>query len=392
MASKFYFEIAFILGLVLVCTNADNKIFNVLSYGAKADGVTDNSKAFLDAWMDACKWNGNAALLIPLETFMVYGVNFIGPCKGSLSFQIQGVIKAPTDPKLFCHDTWISFKGVNFLEINGGGTLDGQGFSAWNKSQCATLPSTLKLSFIQNATVHDIHSINSKMFHFDVFSCNNVMFSHVNIMAPENSPNTDGIHVSASSNIQVFDSNIGTGDDCISIFAGSQIINISGVTCGPGHGISIGSLGRSPNEVVKDIHVKSCTLIATQNGVRIKTFASANVGSATAINFEDIIMNNVRNPVIIDQHYCPTPPCSGQASSVQIKDVTFNNITGTSSSIAAVTFNCSSLFPCQRINLSDINLSHNGTGGPAIALCANAKGSATGEELPPSCLKSILDS
>ncbi|MCE3215746.1 hypothetical protein HAX54_003337 [Datura stramonium] len=230
------------------------------------------------------------------------------------------------------------------------------------------------------------------MFHFDVYNCKNVTFSHVNITAPDESPNTDGIHISTSSNIQVFDSNIGTGDDCISIFAGSQMINISGVTCGPGHGISIGSLGRSPNEVVKDIHVKSCTLTATQNGVRIKTFASSNVGSATTINFEDIIMNNVRNPVIIDQHYCPMPPCTGQASSVKIKDVTFNNIRGTSSSIAAVTFNCSALFPCEGINLRDINLSHNGVGGPAIALCANAQGHAAGKELPPSCLKSVLDS
>lgn len=160
--------------------------------------------------------------------------------------------------------------------------------------------------------MHDIHSINSKMFHIDVYSSNNVTFSHVNIIAPSNSPNTDGIHISTSTNIQVFDTNIGTGDDCISIFSGSQNINISRVNCGPGHGISIGSLGRSQNEVVKDVHVKNCTLIATQNGMRIKTLASSNVGKATSIKFEDIIMNNVKNPIIIDQHYCPEHPCSYQ--------------------------------------------------------------------------------
>lgn len=44
MTSKSCLEIAFIFGLVLVCTNAEGKIFNVLSYGAKADGVTDDSK------------------------------------------------------------------------------------------------------------------------------------------------------------------------------------------------------------------------------------------------------------------------------------------------------------------------------------------------------------
>lgn len=93
---------------------------------------------------------------------------------------------------------------------------------------------------------------------------------------------------------------------------GSQSINISGITCGPGHGISIGSLGKIQNEVVTDVHVKNCTLIATQNGARIKTWAPSESGSATSINFEDIFMDNVRNPIIIDQHYCSSPPCSSQ--------------------------------------------------------------------------------
>ncbi|XP_070031629.1 exopolygalacturonase-like [Nicotiana tomentosiformis] len=329
---------------------------------------------------------------------MVYAAIFIGPCSGSMTFQIQGVVKAPTDPSLFCNSTWISFQYVNGLEIEGGGTLDGQGASAWpyfdtsKNSNCPTLPVILKLDFIKNAVVHDIHSINSKSFHFDLFMCNNVTFSHVNLTAPGDSPNTDGIHMGVSTNIQVLDSNIGTGDDCISMINGSQSINISGITCGPGHGISIGSLGKTQNEVVTDIHVKNCTLISTQNGARIKTWAPSESGSATSINFEDIFMDNVRNPIIIDQHYCPSPPCSSEASSVQIKDVTFNNIRGTSSSVEAVTLNCSASFPCQGINLTEINLVYNGAGGPAISSCDNAQGTATGMELPPSCLKSSLDS
>lgn len=152
--------------------------------------------------------------------------------------------------------------------------------------------------------------MNSKNIHFKVFGCGNMTFSHVNISAPPNSPNTDGIHISHSTNIHVLDSHIGTGDDCIAMIAGSNNINISGVTCGPGHGISIGSLGNSPNEVAKDIYVKNCTLIGTQNGLRIKTWASSIVGNVTNINYEDIIMKRVQNPIIIDQNYCPTRHCS----------------------------------------------------------------------------------
>ncbi|XP_059294413.1 exopolygalacturonase-like [Lycium ferocissimum] len=217
---------------------------------------------------------------------------------------------------------------------------------------------TLTFDYVENVVVRDIQSNNSKSFHFNVFMCNNVRFSHVNIKAPDDSPNTDRIHIGFSTNIQVLDSNIGTGDDCISMIAGSKSINISGVTCGLGHGISIGSLGNiTANDVVEYIHVKSCT--RTQNGARIKTWAPSNVGSTTTITFEDIIMKKVGNPILIDQYYCPTPPCSGQVleSSVQIKDVTFNNIRGTSSSVIAVTLKCNASFPCQGIKVNQLDLS-----------------------------------
>ncbi|CAN4123736.1 unnamed protein product [Withania somnifera] len=323
---------------------------------------------------------------------MVHAAIFSGPCKGSaLTFDITGVIKAPTNPKLFCNVSWIYFEHINSLEIKGNGTLDGQGAYAWRKRQCRHLPFTLGFYFINNAIVHGIHSINSKGVHINIFRNNNVTFRHVHITAPGDSPNTDGVRIGYSTNIHILDSNIGTGDDCISMIAGSKSINISGVTCGPGHGISIGSLGNFPHEVVKDIHVKNCTLISTQNGVRIKSWASAHTGSATTITFEDITMNEVGNPIFIDQHYCPRGNCSSKASAVQIKDVTYKKIRGTSSSLAAVKFDCSASFPCQGIILKDINLVYHGPGGPAISSCSHAKGKATGTELPPSCLKSSFD-
>lgn len=63
----------------------------------------------------------------------------MGPCKESaLTFQIRGIIKAPTHPKLYCNFSWISFQYVNGLTINGGGSLDGGGPCAWRKHHCAT--------------------------------------------------------------------------------------------------------------------------------------------------------------------------------------------------------------------------------------------------------------
>ena len=64
-----------------------------------------------------------------------------------------------------------------------------------------------------------------------------------------------------------------TGDDCISIQTGSSSIYIHDVNCGPGHGISIGGLGRDQTKAcVSNVTVRDVKLQNTMNGVRIKTW------------------------------------------------------------------------------------------------------------------------
>jgi len=141
-----------------------------------------------------------------------------------------------------------------------------------------------------------------------------VTFTDFSAIAPATSPNTDGIHIGKSSEINITSSYISTGDDCISIGDGSKQITVLNVTCGPGHGISIGSLGKYSNEEpVEYITVRNCTLRNTDNGLRIKTWPTTPITYlASNLHFENIIMDNVSNPVIIDQEYCPWNRCSKQ--------------------------------------------------------------------------------
>jgi galacturan 1,4-alpha-galacturonidase len=75
---------------------------------------------------------------------------------------------------------------------------------------------------------------------------------------------------------------------------------------------SIGSLGRYRNEGdVSGLVVRDCTMTGTSNGIRIKTWAnSPGRSAATNMTFENIVMNNVTNPIIIDQAYCPFSSCT----------------------------------------------------------------------------------
>lgn len=173
----------------------------------------------------------------------------------------------------------------------------------------------MRLDFVTNSRISHIKSINSKNGHFNLFACNNVNISNIRISAPENSPNTDGIRIGASNQIKIRDSIISTGDDCISMIAGSRDILVQGVFCGPGHGFSIGSLGGSSNEQhVSGIVIQNSTLRGTQNGLRIKTWAPSPPSIASDVVFDDIIMENVNNPIFIDQQYCPHPPCNWNVS------------------------------------------------------------------------------
>ena len=116
-----------------------------------------------------------------------------------------------------------------------------------------------------------------------------------------------------SSQITITNADIGTGDDCISFGDGTQDITVNQVSCGRGHGISVGSPGRYQNEEpVSGFRVTGATLSNTDNGVRIKTWPASASGVASDIHFEDVVMNNVANPVMIDQNYCPISQCSNK--------------------------------------------------------------------------------
>ena len=73
-----------------------------------------------------------------------------------------------------------------------------------------------------------------------------------------------------------------------------------------------------------------------------------------------------------------------QSSGVQISNISYTDIEGTSATPVAVKFNCSSTNPCSGIKLTNIRLAYKHK-RPAQAKCGNAGGSTSGEVRPPSC-------
>lgn len=140
--------------------------------------------------------------------------------------------------------------------------------------------------------------------------CSYVKIQNVKIISLSGSPNRDGIHVESSIAVAMVCSTIKTGDDCISIGPGSMNLWISKIGCGPGHGISIGSLGNGYNDAgVQNVTVTNSIFTKTQNGVRVKSWARPTGGYARNLHFRNLITRNVAYPIIIDQKYYPDNVC-----------------------------------------------------------------------------------
>nr|DAD38142.1 TPA_asm: hypothetical protein HUJ06_008783 [Nelumbo nucifera] len=377
-------------------------IFNVKLFGAKPDGRKDNTQAFMRTWVAACNSKDQARVLIPEGIYRIGPVIFQGPCNSPdpIIVQVKGTVKATDDISEYPSPEWVSFEKLDGVILTGGGTFDGQGQAVWQYNDCSSnaycqlLPTSIKLSSVSNAIIRRIKSINSKSFHIGITNGKNIKVRSVDIVAPEDSPNTDGIHISRSFGVSISKAVIGTGDDCISIGQGSNNVTISKVTCGPGHGISVGSLGKYPDEQdVNGITVKNCTLVNTDNGLRIKTWPGSPPSQASNIVFQDIIMENVSRPIIINQQYCAsTSSCTNkEPSNVKISNVFFQNIRGTSASDVAVKINCSSAVPCEGLQLFDINLvpiAPTTDSTTPSAVCSNAKISFGGVQVPEPCTSS----
>nr|XP_023878616.1 exopolygalacturonase-like [Quercus suber] len=124
-------------------------VFNVMNYGAIANGNTDNSRVFEYVFNKACQSEGINLVLIPRGIYLLWPIVLNGPCNGLLEFVILGTLKAPTDKVFSINvDHWITFQHIDGLIITGGGKLDGQGPSAWNENNCSKDPNCKTLPIV----------------------------------------------------------------------------------------------------------------------------------------------------------------------------------------------------------------------------------------------------
>ncbi|RWW26869.1 hypothetical protein GW17_00008719 [Ensete ventricosum] len=154
--------------------------------------------------------------------------------------------------------SWIVFNNVNGLSIDSTGVIDCQGSAYW--------------------TCRNNHALT-------VLNANGSRLSGLKLI---NSPR----------------------DDCVAIGDGNLDVNVTQITCGPGHGIR------------------------------------------------------------------------GKSTTLQVSNVRYNNIAGTTTAVTAINLNCSQSVTCTDITLQNINIQSAAPGGTVVANCSNAQGTVVGVVTP----------
>ncbi|GJN31981.1 hypothetical protein PR202_gb20446 [Eleusine coracana subsp. coracana] len=350
-------------------------VLDVRAFGASGNGSDDDTRAFRAAWKAACK-SDNATLLVPSDgVFTITSTIFVGPCKPGLTFQIDGVLMPPDGPSSWpasdSRRQWIVFYKADGVTLAGKGTIEGNGVEWWDLPckphrgpNASTLPGpcdspALIRFFVSNdVTVRGLRIENSPQFHLKFDACNRVRVDGLFVSSPAFSPNTDGIHVENTTAVQILNSRIYNGDDCVSIGSGCSGVHIENVTCGHGHGISIGSLGvRNTRACVSNVTVRNARILDSDNGVRIKTWQGG-AGAVTDVEFAGIHMQNVKNCIVIDQYYCLGVGCANQSSAVRVAGVAYRDIRGTYNPRAGapIRLACSDAVACTDITMAGVEL------------------------------------
>ncbi|KAJ8651081.1 hypothetical protein MRB53_004104 [Persea americana] len=367
--AKIINSLVFLLFFILFqlsSSSAANSVYNVINFGAIADGSSDSTKSFLSAWAAACGSTNPSTIIVPNGNYFLNQANFNGPCKSSVTFRITGTLVAPSNyAKLGSSGLWLAFNQVHGLSIYGG-TLDGQGTALWAckaaGKNCPFGASSLTFNAASNVLINGLTLKNSQLYHLVINGCDNVNVQGVKIIAP----------VHGQGPIAKAQRSIRPGE--------------LGLSSSSGWVYSIGSLGKGQNEAgVVNVTVKTAVFTGSQNGLRIKTWARPSTGFVKGVVFKHVFMRNVENPVIIDQNYCPdNENCPNQVSGVKISQVSYSDIQGTSATQVAVKFDCSASNPCKGIELQDVKLTYGNSA--AKSSCKNADGTTSGFVVPPSCL------
>jgi polygalacturonase len=298
------------------------------SYGAKADGTTKDTLALQRA-IDDCARKGGGVVQLARGTFLS------GPIvlKSHITLQVdsgatllgsqdKGDYPRMREMREDAVQPLISATNAQDVAIRGGGIIDGAGQPWWAEVYAhkdspdyvaARRPRLIFFDHSRQVLIEGVTIQNSASWQVTLYYSDGVTLRNAKILAPEHSPNTDGVDPFSSHHVTISHMTIDVGDDNVAIKSGqpgstgpddpSTDITVTDCTFLHGHGMSIGS---EVSGGVQNVRVARVRFKGTANGVRVKSNRDrgADIGP---LDFRDVIMEDVATPVLITEYYPRIP-------------------------------------------------------------------------------------
>lgn len=259
--------------------------------------------------------------------------------------------------------------GVHDVVITGeNGTIDGQGDAWWNMWRTGTLkytrPSLVEFVNSYNIIISNVMFLNSPFWNIHPVYCRNVVVRYVTILAPRDSPNTDGVDPDSSNNVCIEDSYISTGDDLVAVKSGWDEYGIAYGRCSyditirrisgssPFAGVAVGS---EASGGVANVLAEHLNFYDMGVGINIKTNIGRG-GFIKNITVSNVYMENSRKGLKIAGDAGDHPDDKFDPNALPIvKDITIKNIWGVNVQQAGSIYGLRDS-PFTGICLSNINL------------------------------------
>ena len=204
--------------------------FNILEYGAKGDGTT-NDAAAIQAAIDACASSGGGRVVIPsAKTFAAGPIEL----KSNIDFHLEHTARlaAIPDRALYTEDAltprfegdgkkWIHAFQADDLAITGTGVIDGRGVEFMTGElphiykTTAGRPFLLNLEACKHLTIKDVTLKDSAFWSTHLLGCEDVLISGIRLLNNLKIPNADGIDPHRCKDLRIIGCHIVGGDDCI---------------------------------------------------------------------------------------------------------------------------------------------------------------------------------